>query len=186
MNGTDVKILITFLFLLIAVLPLRAQEGDGVYSFTMKTIDGAETSLGEYRGEVLLIVNTASKCGYTKQYASLEELYRRYADRGLRILAFPANNFGGQEPGSNAEIKEFCQTTFDVSFDLFAKISVDGEDRHPLYDFLTSQPGAEGEIKWNFTKFLVDREGNVTERFNTRVDPLDENVISAIEHALGE
>ncbi len=178
-----------FLILVLTVLPridVWAQQDEGVHTFTMTTIDGAEKSLADYAGNVMLLVNTASKCGFTPQYEGLEKLFERYADQGLRILAFPANNFGGQEPGSDAEIKEFCTSTYDVTFDLFSKISVAGEDKHPLYVYLTEKSGFGDEIKWNFTKFLVDRSGKVIARFNTRVDPLDEQVITAVEDALDE
>jgi glutathione peroxidase len=179
----------TVLFLsLLAMLAssVHAQDDHGVYSFTMTTIDGEEKALGDFEGEVLLLVNTASKCGFTPQYASLEKLYRKYKDDGLRILAFPANNFGGQEPGTDEQIQEFCSTTYDVTFDMFSKISVAGEDMHPLYVYLTQQSGFGDEIQWNFTKFLVDRTGKVLARFNTKVDPLDQQVIEAVEKALGE
>jgi glutathione peroxidase len=155
-----------------------------VHTFTLKSIDGEDVRLSDFKGNLLLLVNTASKCGYTPQYAPLEELKQRYRDRGLRVLAFPANNFGAQEPGSNVEIKEFCTSTYGITFDLFEKISVKGEDIHPLYRFLTTESGFPGEIRWNFTKFLVDREGNVVARFETKVDPLSEEVISEIEKCL--
>jgi glutathione peroxidase len=151
----------------------------------MTMIDGTEKPLRDYDGQVLLLVNTASKCGFTPQYSSLEKLYRKYRDEGFTILAFPANNFGAQEPGTDAQIKEFCSTNYDVTFDLFSKISVKGDDIHPLYAYLTSLPEVGGEIQWNFTKFLVDRDGTVISRFNTRVDPLDESVTTALEKALG-
>jgi len=177
-----------FILSLLALLATTgvAQDDQGVHSFTMTTIDGEAKSLSEYDGEVLLLVNTASKCGFTPQYASLEKLYRKYKDQGLRILGFPANNFGGQEPGTDEQIQEFCSTTYDVTFDMFSKISVAGEDVHPLYAYLTQQSGFGDEIKWNFTKFLVDRTGTVVARFNTRVDPLDAKVIEAVEKSLGE
>ncbi len=155
-----------------------------VYTYTLRNIDGEDVRLSDYAGKVLLLVNTASKCGYTPQYAPLEELYQRYKEQGLRVLAFPANNFGAQEPGSNAEIKEFCSTTYGVTFDLFEKISVRGEDIHPLYRYLTTETGVPGDIRWNFTKFLVDRKGNVVARFETKVDPLSEDVIAEIERQL--
>lgn len=155
-----------------------------VHTFTLKSIDGEDVRLSDFKGSLLLLVNTASKCGYTPQYAPLEELNQRYRDRGLRVLAFPANNFGAQEPGSNTEIKEFCTSTYGITFDLFEKISVKGEDIHPLYQFLTTESGFPGEIRWNFTKFLVDREGNVVARFETKVDPLSEEVVSEIEKRL--
>ncbi|MBE0645802.1 MAG: glutathione peroxidase [Bacteroidetes bacterium] len=187
MNSTSIVVLL----LLCATVIVSAQEkstdrSKGVYDFTLNNIDGKETPLSDYSGKVLLIVNTASKCGYTPQYAPLEKLYRRFHDKGLRILAFPANNFGGQEPGSNAEIKEFCSSNYAVTFDLFEKISVKGEDIHPLYRYLTTETDFPGDIRWNFTKFLVDREGKVVARFETKVDPLEGNVISQIEELLNE
>jgi len=164
----------------------RAPAAGSVHDFTMVTIDGDERPLSDYEGKVLLIVNTASKCGFTPQYESLETLYRKYEDRGFTVLAFPANNFGAQEPGTDEQIKEFCTTNYDVTFDLFSKISVKGDDMHPLYAYLTGLPEVGGEIKWNFTKFLVGGDGQVLARFNTRVDPLDEQVVTALEDALGE
>lgn len=180
--------LMALALLLFAACPdtVRAQEAGGVHAFTMKTIDGEDVSLSDYAGDVLLLVNTASKCGFTPQYASLEELYGRYRDRGLRILAFPANNFGAQEPGTNEEIKEFCTSTYNVTFDLFEKISVKGEDIHPLYAWLTKDSPFPGEIRWNFTKFLVDAKGQVVARFETKTDPLADPVIEQIEGLLNE
>lgn len=159
-------------------------QDHNVHQFTMTTIDGEEKALSDYAGDVLLIVNTASKCGYTKQYAPLQELYEKYRERGFEVLAFPANNFGQQEPGTNEEIKEFCSSTFDVTFPLFSKISVKGKDKHPLYAYLTGIEGLGGEIQWNFTKFLVGRDGNPVARFGTRTDPLDERLLSELEKAL--
>jgi len=161
-------------------------ELTGVHAFSMTNIDGDEIALSTYAGDVLLIVNTASKCGFTPQYAPLEQLYRTYKDKGFRVLAFPANNFGAQEPGSNEEIKAFCETNYDVSFDLFAKISVRGEDIHPLYSYLTEQADFTGDIKWNFTKFLVDATGKVVARFETRVDPMSDGITGAIEEMLSK
>lgn len=170
-----------------------AQEG-GVapptspLDFTVKDIDGQDVALSKYRGEVVLIVNVASKCGLTPQYKELQALHEKYQARGLRILGFPANNFRGQEPGSEAEIKAFCQKDYGVTFDLFAKVSVKGEDQCPLYRFLTSEqtnPGHAGEIPWNFTKFLVGRDGKVVKRFDPRVAPDAPELIKAIELALG-
>jgi glutathione peroxidase len=155
--------------------------------FTMKDIDGREVPLARYKGDVVLIVNVASKCGYTPQYKELQALYEKYAPRGLRILGFPANNFKQQEPGSNAEIREFCQKNYGVTFDLFTKVSVKGDDTCELYKFLTSaekDPGHGGEIAWNFTKFLVDRDGHVRQRFEPKVKPDDPAVIKAVEDAL--
>ncbi|HTX17345.1 MAG TPA: glutathione peroxidase [Bacteroidota bacterium] len=158
----------------------------GVYSFTMKTIDGKEKSLADYKGDVLLIVNVASFCGHTPQYENLENLYEKYKDKGFRILGFPANNFGAQEPGSDKEIKEFCTTKYHVSFDMFSKISVKGEDQHPLYRYLTKETNFKGDIGWNFTKFLVDRNGNVVARFDTKTLPTDEEVTKKLEQLIAE
>jgi glutathione peroxidase len=168
-----------------------ASQGDrkmtqSVYDFSGRTIEGKERSLGVYRGKVSLIVNTASRCGFTPQYAALEKLYRRYKDRGFEVLAFPANNFLNQEPGSNEEIKNFCALRYETSFPLFSKISVKGKDIAPLYAFLTTQSPFPGAIGWNFTKFLVARNGRVLARFDSSTDPLDHRVIDALERALAE
>ena len=152
----------------------------GVYSFTMKTIDGKDKPLSDYKGSVLLIVNVASFCGHTPQYKDLESLYESYKDKGLKILAFPANNFGAQEPGSNEEIKEFCDKNYHVTFDMFSKISVKGEDQHPLYRYLTNDTDFKGDIGWNFTKFLVDRDGKVVARYATKVIPRDKELVDNI------
>jgi len=139
-----------------------------VHDFSATTLDGREQALAEYRGKVLLVVNTASKCGFTPQYAGLEALWRQYRDKGLVVLGFPCDQFGHQEPGDEAEIREFCSLTYDVSFPMFAKIEVNGAGAHPLYRHLKSaRPGVLGleAIKWNFTKFLVDREGRVVRRY---------------------
>lgn len=144
-----------------------------IYDYKVRDIRGQEVSMEEYKGKVLLIVNTASKCGFTKQYAGLQALYEKYKDRGLEILAFPCNQFGHQEPGDDAAIKNFCTDTFGVTFPVMAKIEVNGEGAHPLYKELKkSQGGLLGnEIKWNFTKFLVDREGRVVDRFAPQKEP---------------
>src|SRR6201993_81883 len=144
-----------------------AVPATSVYSYTLKSIDGQPVSLKSYRGKVLLLVNVASKCGYTPQYAGLESLYEKYKDRGLVIVGIPANNFGSQEPGTNEEIKKFCSSKYNVSFPMMAKVSVLGEDKTPLYQYLTDKsqdPQFGGDIKWNFTKFLVDRKGNLVAR----------------------
>lgn len=156
-----------------------------LYSFELADIDGKPVALSRFRGKVLLLVNVASKCGFTKQYEGLEALYEKYRDRGLEVLAFPANNFGGQEPGTNAQIKEFCSATYGVAFPLFAKISVRGDDIHPLYRFLTGLPQFGGDIPWNFTKFLVNRQGEVIGRYEPAVAPLDERLVGDIQAALG-
>ncbi|MEJ0059129.1 MAG: glutathione peroxidase [Terricaulis sp.] len=145
-----------------------------VYDFTARSIDGQEVSLGDYRGKLLLIVNTASQCGFTWQYKGLEELHRKYAAQGVEVLGFPCNQFGKQEPGDANEIKNFCSLTYDVTFPMFAKIDVNGPSAHPLYKFLESEKrGFLGtkSIKWNFTKFLVGRDGKVLARFGPRVSP---------------
>jgi glutathione peroxidase len=145
-----------------------------VYNFSAPLLDGHQVSLDQFQGQVLLIVNTASQCGFTPQYAALEQLYRTYKERGFAVLGFPCNQFGGQESGSEAEIGAFCEKNFGVSFPLFAKIEVNGPQAHPLYRFLTkAQRGIFGsqKIKWNFTKFLVDRQGNVVSRHAPATQP---------------
>jgi len=161
---------------------------DSVLGFEVKDIDGNSVKLSDkYAGKVLLIVNTASKCGYTPQYADLEALYQKYHEKGLEILAFPSNDFGGQEPGSEAEIKQFCSTKFNVTFPLFSKVEVKGDAKVPLYQFLTdakTNPASAGDIKWNFTKFLVGRDGTIIARYESAVKPMDEPVTKAVEEAL--
>ena len=160
-----------------------------VLDFTANDIEGNEVDLKQYEGDVLLIVNTASYCGYTPQYDGLEDLYRTYGDKGFKVLAFPANEFGQQEPGTNAEIRAFCKSNYEVSFPLFSKVVVKGSGIHPLFAFLTdseAHPENGGAIRWNFTKFLVDRNGNVIARFEPGDDPKSEKVVNAIEKALAE
>lgn len=145
-----------------------------VYGFEAETINGEKKSLADYRGQVLLVVNTASKCGFTPQFEGLEKLYKKYKDKGLTILGFPCNQFGKQDPGNNGEIQEFCQLNYGVSFPMHAKVEVNGDDTHPLFAHLKeAAPGIMGskKIKWNFTKFLIDREGNVVERFAPATAP---------------
>jgi len=155
------------------------------YDFTLNSIDGKASPLAEYKGKVVMIVNVASKCGFTPQYKELEAVYEKYQSQGFVILGFPANNFGGQEPGSNEEIKTFCSRTYSVKFPMYSKISVKGADIAPLYQFLTDPASKTGgEIKWNFTKFLVGKDGKVIARFETPVKPDAPEVISAIEKAL--
>jgi glutathione peroxidase len=166
---------------------VTAQTAAGPLDFAMPDIDGKDVPLSKYKGQVVLIVNVASKCGNTPQYKDLQALYEKYSSRGLRILGFPANNFKAQEPGTNQEIKAFCEKNFGVTFDMFAKVSVKGDDTCELYKFLTSEakdPGHGGEIAWNFTKFLVGRDGKVLERFEPKIKPDDPAVIKAIEDAL--
>jgi len=153
----------------------------------MKTIEGKTIPLSTYKGKVLLIVNVASRCGFTPQYKDLEALYKKYENQGFAILGFPANNFGGQEPGTDPEIKEFCTANYGVTFPMFSKISVKGEDQHPFYRYLTSDeanPATSGDVKWNFQKYLVGRDGKVLAKFLSRVTPLSEELTSAIENAL--
>jgi glutathione peroxidase len=187
----DIRTATLMLALLAVVLtvPSRAETGGKpvtrtVHDFTLKTIDGKDRPLSEYKGKVLLVVNTASKCGFTPQYEGLETLYERYRARGFEVLAFPANNFMGQEPGSNEEIAKFCSLNYAVSFPLFAKISVKGKDIAPLYAWLTKDSGYPGDIGWNFTKFLVGQDGKVTARFDSRTDPLDAKLVAKLESLL--
>lgn len=172
-------------FLTGAAAPAAAETADpGLHSFTATTIDGRERPLSEYRGKALLVVNTASRCGFTPQYGSLEKLYETYRGRGFEVLAFPSNDFMGQEPGTNAQIREFCALRYGTTFPLFAKIRVKGEDAHPLYRYLTSRPGLEGAISWNFNKFLVDPRGKVTARFGSKTDPMSSELVSELEKIL--
>lgn len=167
--------------------PVTAATAASPLDFTVLDIEGREVPLARYRGQVVLIVNVASQCGLTPQYEQLQALHERYAERGLRILAFPANNFGGQEPGTNAEIQRFCTDRYRVRFDLFGKISVRGADQHELYKFLTSPEKNGrfgGDIQWNFTKFLIGRDGRVVARFEPRTKPDAAEVVAAIEQAL--
>ena len=169
--------------------PTDAVKEKSVLDFTMKDIDGNDVKLDKYKGNVLLVVNTASKCGYTPQYEGLEKVYEKYKNQGLVILGFPANNFMGQEPGTNEEIKDFCSLKYKVSFPMFAKISVKGADQHPLYNFLTNpktDPNFSGDVSWNFNKFVIDRKGNVVARFSSKDTPEGDSVIQAVEKYLAE
>ncbi|MDZ7263299.1 MAG: glutathione peroxidase [candidate division KSB1 bacterium] len=158
-----------------------------IYDFTVKDIDGKDQKLEQYKGQVVMIVNVASRCGFTPQYAGLQKLYSKYKDRGFVVLGFPANNFMGQEPGSNEEIKQFCSVNYQVTFPMFSKISVKGKDIAPLYRYLTDKatnPEFAGDISWNFNKFLIDRQGKIVARFGSRTTPESDEVIQAIEKAL--
>lgn len=166
-------------------IAVATAAGQTVYEFSADTITGEPQSLSAYKGKVLLIVNTASKCGFTKQYAGLEALYQKYKDRGFVVLGFPANNFMGQEPGTNEEIAQFCSTRFNVTFPMFGKIDVKGNNQHPLYAWLTAHPNG-GKVSWNFNKFLIGRDGQLIEHFGSRTAPNDEDLISAIESALSK
>jgi glutathione peroxidase len=165
----------------------KEMKMNSVYDFKVADIDGNDVNLADYKGKVLLIVNVASKCGFTPQYKGLENIYRQYKDKGFEILGFPSNDFLGQEPGTNEQIKSFCQLNYTVSFPMFAKISVKGKDIHPLYKFLTEKstdPNFAGGITWNFNKFLIDRNGNIINRFSSRAEPQSPETIKAIEDAL--
>ncbi|MEP7339139.1 MAG: glutathione peroxidase [Acidobacteriota bacterium] len=158
-----------------------------IYDIPLKTIDGKPATLGDYKGKVLLIVNVASQCGYTPQYEGLEKIYKQYQSKGLIVLGFPANNFGGQEPGTEAEIVTFCSKNYGVTFPMFSKLSATGADIHPLYKFLTEKetnPNFAGKINWNFNKFLIDKNGNPIARFDSADKPESAKVTQAIEQAL--
>jgi len=159
-------------------------KSKSVLDYTMNTIDGKPQHLSAYKGKVLMIINTASECGYTPQYETLEKLYETYKDKGFSVLAFPANNFGQQEPGTNAEIKTFCSTKYHTTFDIFSKISVKGGDQHPLYKYLTKDSPFPGDVKWNFQKYLVDRSGKIAARFMSAVDPMSAEVRQKVEELL--
>lgn len=175
------------MLLLLPALTLAASKS--VYDFTLNSIDGQPSPLSSFKGKVVMLVNVASKCGYTPQYSALESTYEKYKDRGLVIVGIPANNFGAQEPGTNEEIKTFCSRKYNVTFPMMAKVSVKGSDQTPLYQFLTDKtlnPTTGGEIKWNFTKFIFDRDGNAIARFEPEVTPDSSQVTAAIEKALGK
>lgn len=185
----------TVIFILLALLLTinfaANQKGDAmpnnIHDVTVKDLSGNEVVLSDYKDKVLLIVNVASECGYTKQYAGLQELYEKYKERGFEILAFPCNDFGGQEPGTNEQIQEFCTSTFGVEFPLFDKIKVLGDDKEPLYEKLINNPTTEqGDVKWNFEKFLISKDGNVVKRFRTKVEPLSDEVVNAVESELNK
>jgi len=168
-------------------MSLTAMAANSVHEFTLKAIDGKSVALSNFKGQIMLLVNVASQCGYTPQYEGLEKLYEIYKGRGFVITGFPDNNFGGQEPGTDSEIQTFCKSKYGVTFPMFSKISVAGSDQAPLYRFLTDRtanPKTGGEIQWNFTKFLVDREGKVIQRFEPATEPLSKELVLAIETAL--
>jgi glutathione peroxidase len=165
---------------------VAAPKSNSVYNFKMKTINGKMVSLGKFKGKVLLIVNVASKCGNTPQYAGLEKLYSEKKDQGFAILGFPANQFGAQEPGTDAQIKEFCTSTYNVTFPMFSKIVVKGDGINPLYSWLIANAPYHDDIEWNFGKFLIGRDGQVIARFNPKVKPDDPQITDAIQKALAE
>jgi glutathione peroxidase len=167
----------------------KADPSAGPLQFSVKDIDGKDVDLSKYKGKVVLIVNVASKCGNTPQYAQLEEMHKKYADQGLVILGFPANEFGKQEPGTNAQIKEFCTSKYNVDFPMFSKIVVKGVGQDPLYQYLTGKdtnPKYAGDITWNFEKFLVSRDGQVVNRFKPKTKPDAPEVVTAIETELAK
>ncbi len=190
----SVKQIFGWLMLGVFTMVVSGQFAEGAdkaaaLSFTVKSLDGKEVDLSEYQGKVLMVVNVASKCGLTPQYNELQALHKKYAEQGLAILGFPCNQFGKQEPGSATEIRDFCTKNYGVSFDMFEKIDVNGDDANPFYKHLTSldlKPAGSGKISWNFEKFLIDREGNVVARFSPRTSPDDAEVVAAIEKALGK
>ena len=168
-------------------LAATAFAASSVYDFTMPALNGTPTPLAGFKGKVVLVVNVASQCGYTPQYEGLQALYTKYKDQGFVIAGFPANNFGGQEPGTNEEIGAFCKSKYGVTFPMFSKISVKGGDKAPLYQFLTDKsanPKTGGEIQWNFTKFLVNRDGKVIQRFEPEVEPQSKELVLAVEATL--
>ena len=180
------KLVLALVLCAAATLQARAAS---IYDFTISSIDGRPVSLESYKGKVVLLVNVASKCGFTPQYAALETVYEKYKDRGLVIVGIPANNFAQQEPGTNEEIKTFCTRKYSVSFPMMSKVSVKGDDQTPLYKFLTdtsTDPQFAGDIKWNFTKFLFDRNGKPVARFEPATTPDSPEVTKAIEAALGQ
>jgi glutathione peroxidase len=162
-------------------------EQKSVYDFAVKGIDGNEVKMDQFRGKVMLVVNVASQCGYTPQYTGLQNTYEKYKDQGLVVLGFPANDFGAQEPGSDADIKQFCTTKYKVSFPMFSKLTVVGSSKHPLYRFLTEKatnPKFAGEVDWNFNKFLIGKDGQILNRFVSDDEPDGNKVVGAIEEAL--
>lgn len=177
-----ILLLLTF----ISVFMTTNERVETVYQYELNSINGENISLSDYEGDLLLIVNTASECGFTPQYEGLQELFENYSDQGFKILGFPANNFGGQEPGTDEEIAQFCELNYGVTFPMFSKVSVKGDDQHPLFEYLTNaeNPDFTGEISWNFEKFLVDRNGNVVRRFKSRVEPMSGELTNAITEYL--
>ncbi|HVF10796.1 MAG TPA: glutathione peroxidase [Abditibacteriaceae bacterium] len=167
----------------------EGKEVPAVLDFKMPALDGRDVDLAQYQGKVVLVVNVASQCGYTPQYKGLQELHEKYATQGLAVLGFPANDFGQQEPGSAAEISQFCQVHYGVDFDMFSKVTVAGDDKCDLYRYLTAEatnPQSPGEVKWNFEKFLIGRDGHIAARFASRVTPESEAMVQAIESELAK
>ncbi|MDG1138285.1 MAG: glutathione peroxidase [Opitutales bacterium] len=174
-----------FLSFLISTLTMSLSAQSSLYDYKLETIDGESTTLTEHKGKVILMVNVASRCGFTRQYKGLEELYRKYNAKGLVICGFPCNQFGGQEPGTEDDIKSFCATKFGVTFPMYSKINVNGPDRHPLYESIIGEKGPlKGNIKWNFGKILIGKDGVPIEKFGSMTSPSSKKLIKAIESAL--
>ncbi len=181
---TTVFIAVAFVISIVTAQTTKEQPMSRFYSFTMKTINGNQKSLSDYKGKVVMIVNTASFCGNTPQYKQLEEVYDKYKNKGFIIVGFPANNFGKQEPGADSDIKTFCEKNYGVSFDMFSKISVKGDDIHPLYKYLTTETDFKGDIDWNFAKFLVNKNGNIVARYKTGMKPDDKAIVAKIDELI--
>jgi len=180
------KIISTLIFVTAFMITSIPTNPTGLHDFVKKDIRGKEVNLDAYKGKVVMVVNTASKCGFTPQYKDLQALYEKYEGQDFVILGFPANNFNGQEPGSNEEIDEFCEANFGVTFPMFSKVSVKGSDQDALFAFLTSQPNNDftGDINWNFEKFLIDQNGNLVRRFRSRTNPMSSEIVQSIETIL--
>lgn len=180
--------IMTTLIFGIALFSLFGKDGENkpnIYDVIVKDINLKDVKLSDYKGKVLVIANVASKCGFTKQYEGLQELYEKYKDKGLVVLGFPCNDFGGQEPGTNEEIKEFCSLNFNVNFPMFNKVKVVGDDKHPLFEILTNNTATgKSDVKWNFEKFIIDKEGNVVDRFRSITKPMSSKIIKLIEEEL--
>ncbi|MBO6622121.1 MAG: glutathione peroxidase [Balneola sp.] len=178
----------SLIFLLLITFGAVIENPESIYEFKMENIDGEKISLDSYKGKAILIVNVASKCGYTPQYEGLQALYEKYNDDGLVILGFPANNFKGQEPGTDEEIKQFCTLEYGVEFPMFSKVSVKGDDQAELFKYLTAldNPDFKGDIKWNFEKFLISKEGKLSRRFRSQTKPQSDELVSAIENELSK
>lgn len=177
------------LFALVVTGTILSQENEKkmespIYNFSMKMIDGTNKSLADFRGHVVMVVNTASFCGFTPQYKDLESIYKKYKEKGFVVIGFPANNFGKQEPGKDNDIAEFCERNYGVTFPIFSKISVKGDDIHPLYKYLTTETPYKEDIGWNFTKFLIDKTGKVVARFASKIKPTDKTIVSKIDELL--
>lgn len=183
---TAVAVLFVITIQLNAVGSAHLESEKSIYNFKVKDIDGKEVALKDFKGKVLVIVNVASKCGYTKQYTDMQALHKEYKDKGVVMMGFPANNYGGQEPGTEAEIKEFCTLNYNVTFPMFSKVSAKGEDQHELFKYLTSlkNPDFDGEIKWNFEKFIIGKDGKLLRRFRSKTSPTDDEFKKAVEEAL--